>query len=376
MNTTASRSRPRRLLMALLLALAGLPAAAQPQTAPPEAEDPGRTVPPLRLSVSAVYQRWMQDEQRLRAVSIPVTAEMRLRPSLGLRLGISRAAAEGSGFEPVEGVTDLHLGLDYLIRFERARLVFDLGVDVPTGTSRLSEAAYATAFQLGLSQYDFRVPHFGRGLAVAPGVALVAALSDAVAITLGAAYRYHGAFDPVSDLPDAYDWGNEMRFTVGGAWQVGRTLRLTADGTLTRYDADAIGDVTVYEAGQRITAQAQIRKTLPRHDLQIGLRYRTVGTGRALAPGGLQPEPAPARAGLFGAAAQYGVRLGPALRATLAVDGTRYEPDALFDRITVYGIRLAPALTPAPRLTIPVHARYAFGDLDGLEAGLGLVAIL
>lgn len=372
MNATAPRSRPRRLLLALLLALASLPAAAQPQ-----AEDPGRTVPPLRLSVSAVYQRWMQDdEQSLRAVSVPVTAELRLRPSLGLRLGISRAAAEGSGLEPVDGVTDLHLGLDYLVRFERARLVFDLGVDVPTGTSRLSEAAYATASQLGLSQYDFRVPHFGRGLAVAPGVALVAALSDGVAITLGAAYRYHGTFEPVSDLPDAYDWGNEARFTVGGAWQAGRTLRLDADGTLIRYDADAIGDATVYEAGRRITAQARIRKTLPRHDLQIGLRYQTVGTGRALASGGLRPEPAPARAGLFGAAAQYAVRLGPALRVTLAVDGTRYEPDVLFGETTVYGIGLAPEFTLAPRLVVPLHARYAFGDLDGLEAGVGLVAIL
>jgi hypothetical protein len=247
---------------------------------------------------------------------------------------------------------------------------------MPTGASRLSDEAYATAFQLSLSQYDFQVPYFGQGTSEAPGVAFVTAVTEKLVLSIGATYRYRGAFEPITGLPEAYEWGDELLFTVGGAWQLGRTLSLSGDAVLARYNADKIGGAVVYEAGNRLAAQAHLHKSLRRHDLWLGLRYRTVETSHIGTGGTLRPELAKAYPGLLELSGRYRVRLNPWLRATLHVEGTRYEADFEFEQTDVYGIGFAPEVSLAPAVTIPIQVRYAFGDLEGLEAGLGLVAVL
>jgi len=339
-------------------------------------DDPVRKVPPIRISVSSFYQRWTRGGASLREFSLPVTAQLRLRPNFSVSVGVSQAFVEGDDLEQVNGLTDVQLAFDYLVRFENSRLVFNLGLNVPTGTSRLSDEAYETAFQLGLSQYDFQVPHFGQGTSVAPGIAFVTAVTRKLVVSLGASYRSRGSFEPIAGLPDAYEWGDEQLYTIGGAWQLGSTLSFSADAIYTRYEADKIGGVTVYEAGSRLTAQVQLHKNLRMHDLWLSIRYRTVDTNRVLTGGTLRPESVRAFPGLLKLSSHYRVRLSPALRATVHVEGTRYEADFAFEQLDVFGIGIAPEISLSPAVTIPFQVKYAFGDLEGLEAGLGVVAIL
>ena len=338
--------------------------------------DPVRKIPPVRISISSLYQRWTQDGTSLREVSIPVTAQLRLRPNFSVSVGVSQAFVEGDDLEQVSGLTDVQLAFDYLVRFRNSRLVFNLGLNVPTGTSQLSDEAYETAFQLGLSQYDFQVPHFGQGASVAPGIALVTAVTRKLVVSIGASYRSRGSFEPIAGLPDTYEWGDEQLYTIGGAWQLGSTLSFSADAIYTRYEADKIGGVTVYEAGSRLTAQAQLHKNLRMHDLWLSVRYRTVDTNRVLTGGALRPEAIKAFPGLLKLSADYRVRLNPTLRATVHVEGTRYEADFAFEQLDVFGIGIAPDISLSPAVTIPLQVKYVFGDLEGLEAGLGVVAIL
>ena len=339
-------------------------------------DDPVRKIPPIRISLASSFQRWTQDGVSLQEFSLPITAQLRLRPNFNVSVGISQAFAEGDELEQVSGLTDVHLSFDYLVRLGSSRLVFNLGLNVPTGTSQLSDAAYETAFQLGLSQYDFRVPHFGQGTSVAPGMAWVTAVTKKLVISLGASYRFRGSFEPVSGLPDEYDWGDELLFTIGGMWQLGRTLSFSADAIYTRYEVDRIGDIIVYAAGSRLTAQAQLHKNLRMHDLWLSVRYRTVDTNQVLTGRTVRPESTRAFPGLFNLSGHYRVRLSPILRATVHVEGTRYEADFAFEQMDVFGIGIAPELSLAPAVTIPFQIKYAFGDLEGLEAGLGVVAIL
>ena len=338
-------------------------------------DDLVRRIPPVRVSIASLYQRWTQGRSSLHEVSLPLTAQLRLRPNLGVRVGISQALAEGDDLEQVSGLTDMQLAFDYLVRIENVRLVFNLGLSIPTGTSQLSDGAYETAFKLSLSQYDFQVPHFGQGASVAPGIALATAITKKLVVSLGASYRFRGSFKPTSALSDEYAWGDELLLVVGGAWQLGRTLSFSADATYSQYKADKIGRVTVYEAGSRLMAQAQLYKNLRRHDLWLSLRYRTIETSLVRAASAFRPESARAFPGLLKLAGHFRMRLSSALRATFHVEATRYEADFAFEQTDVYGIGIAPEITLSPAVTLPLQFKYAFGNLEGLEAGLGIVAI-
>ena len=167
-----------------------------------------------------------------------------------------------------------------------------------------------------------------------------------------------------------------MLFTVGGVWQLANTLTFSGDATYTRYGADKISGIAVYDAGGRTTLQAQLHKTLRRHDLWLGVRYRTVDTNQVRTGVFFQPESVRAVPGLLTLSGHFRTRLSPALQATLHAEGTRYQADFAFDQLDVFGIGIAPEIALSPAITIPLQVKYVFGDLDGVEAGLGLVAIL
>ena len=152
-----------------------------------------RTVPPVRISVQPRYQRWTDDGVRLSEFSVPVTARLLLQPNLGVSFRVSQASAEGDDLQRISGFTDAQLALDYAVYFGNSRLVVNLGVNLPTGKSRLSDEAYETAFQLGLNPYDFQVPHFGQGVGVSPGLVWATALSDKLIVGIGASYYSRGA---------------------------------------------------------------------------------------------------------------------------------------------------------------------------------------
>ncbi len=335
-----------------------------------------RTVPPVRISVQSIYQRWTDDGIRLSEFSVPVTVRLLLQPNLGVSFRMSQATAEGDGLQRLSGFTDAQLALDYAIYLSGSRLVFNLGVNVPTGESKLSDEAYETASQIGLNPYNFHVPHFGQGVGVSPGLVWATALTDKLIVGVGASYYSRGAFEPVASLPDKYHWGDEVLFTAGSELRLTRTLTLTVDAFYTRYEPDKIGGVQVYEAGDRLTIQAQVHKQWRRQDVWLAARYRDVQGGQALAGGALRPETTRTFPGLFRLSGHYRIRPNPAFRVTLLAEATRYEATFQSEQLDVYGLGLAPELSLAPALTVPLQFKYSFGDIEGLEAGLGVVVIL
>ena len=322
------------------------------------------------------YQRWTDDGVRLSEFSVPVTARLLLQPNLGVSFRVSQASAEGDDLQRISGFTDAQLALDYAVYFGNSRLVVNLGVNLPTGKSRLSDEAYETAFQLGLNPYDFQVPHFGQGVGVSPGLVWATALSDKLIVGIGASYYSRGAFEPVADLPEKYHWGDEYLFTAGGEVQLTRTLILTADAIYTRYEPDKVGRIQVYEAGSRLTIQARLHKQWRRQDVWLSVRYRDVRGGQALAGGALRPETTRTFPGLFRLSGHYRIRPIPAFRVTLLAEAMRYEATFQSEELDVYGVGLAPEISLAPALTVPLQFKYSFGDIEGLEAGLGVVVIL
>lgn len=338
-------------------------------------DDPVRKVPPIRISIATLYQEWSREGTSLNEWSIPITAEVRLQPNLGMRLGLSQASARGDGFEQVSGLTDMHVALEYWTQIRSVRVLGNLSVSVPTGTVQLSDEAFRTAFQLGLTQYGFQVPHFGQGLSIAPRIGVVVPAADNLVLSIGLSYRVRGSFEPVSDLVDTYDWGDEFLVNAGGEWQVNETVTVSADALLAYYYADKVGGTTVYEAGSRWVLQAQVHKRMRRDYLGVAVQYRDVGANQALVNGILQPEAVAASSGMIRAAAYYRMQLTRAVRATVRVEGTRYEADAIFDELNVVTLGVAPAVVLSPAVTVPLQVEYALGDLEGLKAGVGVTVI-
>jgi len=339
------------------------------------ADDPARTFPPISISIASMYQEWTQDGRSVRELSIPISARMQPLPHLNVLVGLSQASAEGDGFEQVSGLTDLQVAFEYLLRLKTVQLRANLGLNVPTGKSRLSTPAYETTYQMGQSQYNFLVPHFSQGSSIAPGLAGVLPITETLALGIGFTFHLRGSFEPVDGLLDAYDWGNELLFTAGAEWQASPTLAFSADALYTRYEADQIGETTVYEAGRRVMVQAQLQQYLGRHTVGVAVRYRDVGVNQAFVSGALGPEEVRAFPGYARLSGSYGVRLTASLRTTIHVEGTRYEETLDLEPLTVYAAGLAPEISLSPAITVPLFVRYSFGDLDGIEASLGLSAI-
>ena len=339
-------------------------------------QDPVRRVPPVRISIGAAYQQWtLEDNSSLQETSFPLSLETILIPNLSLNLGVSQAIAEGDNYEQVTGLTDFQVGLNYQMLFQRSRLTLSLGIVAPTGDSKLSTEAYDTAFQLGIHQFGFRVAHFGQGTVVAPSLALVSILSQRFVVSLAASFRIRGEFEPVANLPEAYDLGNELLFAAGAVYRLGPQLDVSADVLFTQYSEDTVGGGVVYEPGNRFTAMVQLHRHTTGQDLWLALRYRTIDTNNILTNGTLQPEFTPAFPGFLQMSAQYRVRLATAIRTTIHASRTSYEASFPFDELDIIGVGVSPEFTLSPSFSVPLHATYRLGDIEGIDVGISLIAV-
>ena len=338
-------------------------------------DDPIRKAPPVRISMSALYQQWTHNDLNLHELSVPISAQLNFRPNFGVTLGVSQASAGGDNLTDINGLTDVHVGLEYIFQLPKAKVSINLGLKAPTGTSLFSIADYATALQIGASQYNFQVPHFGQGASIAPGVAVAASVSRTIALSAGLSFRLRNSFEPVSDLPQSYQWGNELLATAGVIGQLSRTLTLSADATYTRYAPDEIGSAIVYEAGAQITAQLLLHKRLRANNLWLGFRYRSVDINRVLNNGLLLPASVKSLSGLYNVTGSYQARLNDRFKTGLFAEATLYEADVLFDELSVFTLGVSPEANLSPGIAVPMRLQYSFGDLTGFQAGLGLTAI-
>ena len=335
-----------------------------------------RSVPPIRISTGALFQNANLGNQSVHELSFPIDVQLQVLPSLGARMGVSQATAGGDNLENVSGTTDVLLALDYLVHLNDGRLVLNLGVNIPTGKSHLSDSAYETASLLALSQYNFQVPHFGQGASAAPGIAYVKKITKSFVVSLGATFRIRDTFEPIEGLSDRYNWGNEFILTLGGEGQYGKFLLLSADLSYAFFGNDMIGDAVVYEAGGRLMAQLQLNTVLGSNHVGVHARYRQIGTNRTFSSGTLLPESIRSFPGLFDLSLHYRIQPGPRLRTTLLLQSTWYQEDLTFEQLNVLGIGVAPEFTLSPSLRIPIHAKYILGDLEGIDVGIGIIAIL
>ena len=335
-----------------------------------------RTLPPVRIALATSYQSLDATGQNINELSMPLSAQFFLVPDLGVRVGISQASASGSDLEDIEGITDVQLALDYLIRLETSRVILSLGANIPSGTNQLTDAEYETSLELARIQYGFRVPYFGQGSSFTPGLAFISSVSKRWVISLGGAYRFRNSYKPVAELTEEYDWGNELMFTFGIGGELASRLSLSLDAIFTSYEDDNIGETTVYKAGNQVIAQTQIHKASQNQDIWLTAKFRTTNSGEVLSGRAFQTELLKSFPDFFKLVAQYRAKISSAVRVTALGESSWYGEDVTFDALGVYGVGVMPELILSPAVSIPVHSKLIFGDLTGYEIGIGLIAVL
>ncbi len=345
-----------------------LPALAQEVTF----ETKSRKAPPTRISTGVSYQNWSHEDKSIHELSTLLGVELLILPELRANVGVSRAVAGADGLDEISGLTDVQLGIDYVIDLDESQVIVNLGATLPTGTSQFSETEFELTSQLNLSQYNFRVPYFGQGGSLAPGIAYVSTLSDAVVISLGASYRVRGTFEPITGLAEDYHWGNEWLFTFGAEGHVGKTLTVSGDVTYTQFDDDKVGGAVAFSEGSHVLARMALKKEMKSKEARLIARYRKIMNNRQVADLGLIALGVNVFPDLFNMALHYKFRSTKRISATVIAESIWYDDDVIFEKLQIFGISVAPVITITPAITLPLNVQYKLGDLDGLELGAGL----
>jgi hypothetical protein len=298
------------------------------------------------------------------------------RPNLTIKGAINQLVMDGDVLRSVGGFSDLFLGATYLKENYESTFIFNVDVTLPTGRQELPATAFESATVMALSQYNFRQPYYGQGSVISPSIGWVRSAGDNLSFSVGMAYRFKGQFRPFEGLTEDYNWGNELAFFAGIDWRIHPIINVKGDIALTSYKADKFGDTEVYSAGDRVNAALDINIRGGRHDFGVRSTIRHLSDNLRILVGLLEVEPTKAFPNLLELGAYTTLRLNRTI--ALQLDGMMSGYGEALDgaSMTVYSVTARPSLAITSRINIPLHFRYNFGDLTGMEAGGSLVIVL
>mgnify|MGYP003889085827 CR=1 FL=1 len=332
---------------------------------------------PIRITTGAVYQQYADADadSRLQQVSFPITAFVPVSRPFAVSFSASPALVSGDEVASLQGFSDAQIALSYYQRLSAASAVFSLSANLPSGKRALTQEEFETSSLLSQNFYGFRLPVFGQGLNLSPGVALAIPAGDQAVIGIGASYQYRGRFEPLVGMADTFKPGDELLITGGGDVRLGEAWALSADVTYTLYQADQLGDVDVYETGDQLAVSLQALGQLGTNQLRVFGRFRDKGKS-ALPVNGISvpaPRTEPTQGRLL---VSYRVRVLETVYATLITQGRYFEATDLFDARTLFDIGAGQEFVLTPEVSLTSRFVYTFGSFPGVEIGGGLAFTL
>jgi len=328
--------------------------------------------PPVRISAGVLYQQYAEDGGDIAELSIPVALFVPVGRSLAFSVIASQATATGDTLETVSGISDAQVGLSYYQRVGQSSVVVSFGVNLPSGKRELTQQEFETSIFLSQHFYNFRVPGFGQGFNIAPGIVWAFPVGEGVVLGVGASYQRKGGYKPQDGMADDYDPGDEVLLTGGLDYRVSPTANVSADVTYTIYGGDVLGDADVYQTGDKLTATVQWLGYLRANELRLVARYRSQAkssrpavvdtTDKAL-------RTLPAQVLLLGA---YRHQLSPRISLGVLAQGRLFGETDVFESRTLFDVGLAPAVALSDQVTLRTRFLYTLGDFTGFEAGAGL----
>lgn len=330
--------------------------------------------PPTRITIQPVFQRYEDGQTTLSEGSVPLEIFVPIQDNmlLGLRTGLARAG--GTDFTSVTGRGDLQANLSYSRAAGAGSIVFNLGVNLPSGTTSLTDDEFETVTRLSYNFYEFQMPGFGQGLNLTPGVTWAVPAGERVLLGLGASYKLRGGFTPIDGMEASYDPGNEVRLTGGADIQLGRSEALSGDITITLYGTDTLGEAEHYGPGHKISATAQYLHHIGFNMVRIVARYQSQAKSSLPATAG-PDAPAeerriiPTQGTIF---VVYQHRVSDGINMAWRVDGQRFGKIADFSSKLLITVGGTPELSFKDQWILRPQFAYTLGSFSGLELGLGI----
>ncbi|MEP0548477.1 MAG: hypothetical protein ABJF88_16185 [Rhodothermales bacterium] len=352
------------LLFALLATLTAPLAVGQPTSLYASADRQ-----PIRVSMEGLYQRFSDDGEDISEFSVPLGIFLPIGNAVALSLQTNYASVSGSDVTTVSGLGDVQFVASYFQPAGTGSVVFSVGVNATTGQNALSFQEFQTSALAGQTAYDLRVPTFGQGIRVAPAVTYAFPAGDRLALGLGASYQYRGPYEPLEDLPDQYDPGEEVLLTAGAELEINPTSSFSVDLSYGINGTDTWGAIT-YEPGNTVTATAQYLLYLGFHEIRTVARYRARGEGD-LPDASATAETAVPTQILFMTDARFQVT--PTVEVGALARVRNYGESALIgDALTLFDIGLTPSAVVTEQVALTSRFVYTLGGFSGFTAGGGL----
>jgi hypothetical protein len=331
------------------------------------------------VRIMPVYQRWaIASDSTFSELSIPVMIYLPVRYNWSVSFSGSQAAVKGDNFADLSGLTDAQLATSY--HLEKANLLLNLGINLPSGKGELTLPQLTTSAVLSSNVFQFQVPNFGQGLNISPSVTWAAPVRENFVLGLGASYQYKGKFTPLANSSLDYDPGDEMLLTGGFDARLSTTATLTGDLIFTFYMTDKINGGEIFGPGNKLVANLQFRQYFGFDELALLARYRSRAKNDLVVNGVLTPENVKTNPNQMEFSGHYRRRFSRRFSARFITEGRFYQNTPAFEGVNLFGAGLAPSLALAENFQLLAQLKYQTGSfkegasLSGLEAGLGMLA--
>ena len=328
------------------------------------------------IKILPVFQRWsIESNYAITEISFPTLFYYPVSRALSLSLRGNQATVAGD-VNSLSGLTDTQLSCSYHI--ENANLVFNLGLNLPSGKKELTANEFSTSAQIAYRYFNFKVPGFGQGFNISPGISWAAPVSDNLVFGLGATYQKKGGFRPIENMSDNYNPGDEILVTAGFDIKLAPTTTFAVDVIYTTYGEDKMGNMTVFGSGDKIMFSGLLRSYQKYNELFLMARYRSKGKNSYYIGGIFQEEAEKTIPNHLEIIGYYRFRLNNNFFISLLGEGRTFFETNNFPGLTILGFGVSPELTLNRNLKLPFHVKYFFGDftggtsISGLEAGAGV----
>lgn len=366
----------RRFLCSLLFAALAVPAA-HAQASQPSALYADQERQPIQISVGGIYQAYSNDTEDITEFSVPLSLRLPFGENIALSFLTNYATVsvseDGEEIATVSGIGDVQAIASYFQPVGAASLVFSLGVNATTGNSALTFQEYQTLTIAGQTAYDLRVPTFGQGLRVVPAVTYAFPVGERVAFGLGASYQYRGPYEPLEDLPNTYDPGEEVLLTAGADLEITPTSSASVDVSLGLTGNDEFGtegNMRAFEPGNTVAVTGQYLLLWGFHELRAVARYRARGAAS------FPDSPVDAQTAVPNQIQFYTdgrFELSPTFDLGARARVRLFGESVLFgESLTLVDVGLFPAVMATERLGVTGRFVYTLGSFSGFTAGAGL----
>jgi hypothetical protein len=265
--------KPLRLFALILLSAAAFAADESPDVISAQG----------RVRISAGYQSWsIADIASLSELHFPVEAYYPIDRNAALSVFLGGASVSGLHLADLSGMTDAQVSANYYM--EDQNLLLNLGIGMPTGKRELTTREFITSMGLSNSYFNYRVPVFGQGFSVSPGVTWAKPLNDQTVLGLGASYQFKGGYVPVKGM-DTYKQGAELLLTGGIDYQTSEVSAVSFDLTITVYGKDVYNEEDMMKSGTKVMAAGQYKRYIGYDLLWMFGRFRTRGKSVVYMPG-------------------------------------------------------------------------------------------